>query len=148
MSSLLSPILANLVVQNLELFSLNELSVTPLFYVRYVEIFTKFNSHHRLQFTMEIGGDSLSFLIKKEETFIFDWYRKLTFSGRFLNYFSWHPLCQKIGTIIGLIDRVLLLSHPSFHKKNFDLVIKILLNNGLSSKFDIFNYQKKTLQKI
>ena len=87
-----------------------------------------------------------------DETLIFDWYRKPTFSGRFLNYFSWHPLCQKIGTIIGLIDRVLLLSHPSFHKKNFDLVIKILLNNGyplslifstitkrLYKKFDPFN---------
>jgi len=105
---------------------------------------------------MEIDGDSLNFLdiclIKKEETLIFDWYRKPTFSGRFLNYFSWHLLCQKIGTIIGLIDRVLLLSHPSFHKKNFDLVIKILLNNGyplnlifstikkrLYNKFDLFN---------
>jgi len=91
-------------------------------------------------------------LIKKKETLIFDWYRKPTFSGRFLNYFSWHPLCQKIGTIIGLIDRVLLLSHPNFHKKNVDLVIKILLNNGyplslifstikkrLYKKFDLFN---------
>jgi len=63
--------------------------VTPLFYVRYVdialvidnvyidEILIKFNSYHiRLQFTMEIGGDLLNFLdiclIKKEETFIFD----------------------------------------------------------------------------
>ncbi|KYN03293.1 hypothetical protein ALC62_05861, partial [Cyphomyrmex costatus] len=68
------------------------------------------------------------------------------FSGRFLNFYSWHPL------IIGMIDRVLLLSHPSFHQKNFDLVIRILLNNGyplhltlstikkrLYMKFDIFN---------
>ncbi|KYN40760.1 hypothetical protein ALC56_04838 [Trachymyrmex septentrionalis] len=105
---------------------------------------------------MEIDGDSLNFLdiclIKKEETFIFDWYRKPTFSGHFLNYFSWHPLCRKIGTIIDLINRVLLLSHPNFHKKNFDLIIKILLNNSyplslifstikkrLYKKFDLFN---------
>ena len=40
---------------------------------------------------MEIDGDSLNFLdiclIKKEEILIFDWFRKLTFSDRFLNYF-------------------------------------------------------------
>ena len=77
--------------------------MTPLFYVRYVddialaidnvhidEILIKFNSYHpRLQFTMEIGKDSLNFLdiclIKKEETFIFDWYHKSMFSSRFLN---------------------------------------------------------------
>ena len=80
-------------------------------------------------------------LIKKDNYLIFYLYRKLTFSGRFLNYFSWHPLSQKIGTIIGLgyycyhIDNVLLLSHPMFHVKNFDNIINILLNNGYPRSF-------------
>ena len=37
MGSPLSPILADLVMQNLELVSLNKFSVTPLFYVRYID---------------------------------------------------------------------------------------------------------------
>ena len=48
--------------------------------------------------------------------------------------------------IIKLIDRVLLLSHPSFHKKNFDLVIKILLNNGYPLSL-IFSTIKKRFNK-
>ena len=59
MGSPLSSILEDLVMQDLESVSLNKLSMTPLFYVRYVddialaidnahidEIFTKFNSYH------------------------------------------------------------------------------------------------------
>jgi len=89
MGSPLSPILTDLVVQDLDLVLLNKLSVTPLFYIRYVddialaidnvhidEILIKFNSYHpRLQFAMEIGKDSLNFLdicLIKKETLIFD----------------------------------------------------------------------------
>jgi len=68
-------------------------------------------------------------IIKKDNLLITDWYQKLTFSGRYLNYFSHYPLCQKIGTILSLVDRVLLLSHPEF-QKNFEKVIKILIMNG------------------
>jgi len=55
----------------------------------------------------------------------YDWYQKPTSSGRYLNYFSQYSLCQKIGIIVSLIDRILLLSHPSFHAKNFDKIIRI-----------------------
>ncbi|KYN08066.1 hypothetical protein ALC62_00911, partial [Cyphomyrmex costatus] len=85
-------------------------------------------------------------LIKNENKIISDWYHKPTFSGRFLNFHSWHPLSQKIGIIISLIDRVLLLSHPSFHQKNFDMVIKILLKNGYPLDM-IFSTIKKRLHK-
>jgi len=33
----------------------------------------------------------------------------------------------KKSTIIGLVDRVFLLSHPKFHQKNFTLIIRVLL---------------------
>ena len=90
MGSPLSSILTDLVVQDLELVSLNKFSVTPLFYVRYVddialaidnahidEILIKFNSYYpRRQFTMDIGGDSLNFLdiclMRKDETLTFN----------------------------------------------------------------------------
>jgi len=121
-----------------------------------------FNSFHpRLKFTLEIGGDVLNFLdltlIKKEGRLIFNWYRKPTFSGRFLNFHSHHPFLHKKGTIISLIDRVILLSHPEFHKDNFDLIINVLLDNGyplnlilstikrrLYCRFQTHDFHKKT----
>lgn len=56
--------------------------------------------HGRLQFTMEVGEEGrLSFLdttlIVEEHMLVFDLYRKATFSGRFLNFNSHHPLCHK-----------------------------------------------------
>jgi len=148
MGSPLSPIIADLFLQKLEMDVLNNLPIKPIFYFRFVDdialstphaslndLLLNFNSCHPcLKFTLEIGGNSLNFLdltmIKKECHLIFDWFHKPTFSGRFLNYFSQHPFTHKKGTIISLIDRVILLSHPEFHKKNFDLIIKILMDNG------------------
>jgi len=79
-------------------------------------------------------GDILSFLdltiIKKGNALTFDWFRKPSFSGRFLNFHSHHPFSHKRGTIYSLVDRVFQLSHSKFHKKNFDHIIKILLDNG------------------
>jgi len=81
-----------------------------------------------------MGGNTLNFLdltlIKKDNYLIFNWFHKPTFSGRFLNYNSHHPFTHKKGTIISLIDRVITLSHPEFHKENFDYSIKILIDNG------------------
>jgi len=135
MGSPLSPIIADLFLQKLENDVLNSLQIKPIFYLRFVDdiahstphaslndLQLKFNSYHpRLKFTLEIGGNSLNFLhltmIKKECHLTFDWFHKPTFSGRFLNYFSQHPFTHKKGTIISLIDRVITLSHPEFHKK-------------------------------
>jgi len=102
----LSPIVAELAFQYLESHILKKLSFTPSFYIRYVDdialaapysliddLLNNFNPFHpRLKFTMEIGGTSLNFLeskiINRDGQLIFDWYHKLTFSGRFLNYYS------------------------------------------------------------
>jgi len=75
-----------------------------------------FNSlHPRLQFTLEIGN-KLNFLdvtlINNKGKLEFDWYKKPTFSGRTLNFLSHHPISQKRGVIINMIDRIFLLSHP------------------------------------
>jgi len=150
MGSPLSPVIADLILQRLELSILTNLSFKPTFFYRYVDdiilavplchlndLFDKFNSfHQRLKFTMEVeeNGDRLNFLdlsiIKKGNSLIFDWFRKPTFSGRFLNYHSHHPFIHKRGTIYSLIDRVIQLSHPEFHQRNFDHIIRILLDNG------------------
>jgi len=164
MGSPLSPVVADLILQKLEASIFNDLTYKPIFYHRYVDdialsvptnqlndLLSKFNSfHRRLNFTMEMecGGDRLNFLdltiIKRDNTLIFDWFRKPTFSGRFLNYFSHHPFTHKRGTMYSLIDRVFRLSHPSFHKNNFDLIIKILLDNGYPLDL-IFNTIRRRL---
>jgi len=113
-------------------------------------IVDKFNAHHpRLQFTLEIGGDRINFLdttiIKNNNKLIFDWYHKPL--GRYLSFLSRHPFCQKRGVIIGLVDRMFMLSHPFFHQKNLELIIKILLENDypLNFIFKIISYRIRHL---
>jgi len=165
MGSPLSPIIADIVMQELEDTVLNTVEFPiPIFY-RYVDdilmavptekidyILNTFNKFHsRLQFTLERGGDKINFLdttIMLEKNRIkIDWYHKPTFSGRFLNYWSQHPLSQKKGTIIGLVDRAFLLSHPEFHRKNLELTIRILLNNDypLNLVFSVMSNRLKSL---
>jgi len=76
MGSPLSPIIADLVLRDIESRAINALNVTLPIYFRYVDdillaapsdsvndIVNTFNSFHpRLQFTLEVGGDKLNFL--------------------------------------------------------------------------------------
>ena len=154
MGSPLSPIIANIVMQDIEEKAIKLLGFEFPFFFRYVDdiacavpndcvnlTLNTFNSiHPRLQFTIEIGNDDrLNFLdvtlILNKKRIIFDWYHKPSFSGRYLNFYSQHPTCQKRGTVIGLVDRVLKLSHPIFHSKNFSLIIEILRNNSYPMEF-------------
>ena len=64
-----------------------------------------------------------------------NWFRKNTFSGRFLNYFSSNPLYQKIGIIKDLVDSAILLSDTKFHQENLKLASKFLILNGYPSNF-------------
>ncbi|XP_011866087.1 PREDICTED: uncharacterized protein LOC105561048 [Vollenhovia emeryi] len=149
MGSPLSPIIADITMQDLEIRALEILPFVPLFFVRYVDdiamsvpsslkaaTLNTFNSlHKRLQFTIEEGDDKrLNFLDTTicvvDECIEFDWYHKPTFSGRYLNFSSSHPACHKLGTIKCLTDRALLLSHPRCHRKNLRFVVDVLLDNG------------------
>ncbi|XP_029674796.1 uncharacterized protein LOC115242551 [Formica exsecta] len=166
MGSPLSPIIADITLQDLEMRAIEILPISLPFYYRYVDdvvlaappsmfsaILQTFNSFHpRLQFTMEEGADNrLNFLdttiILENNIINFDWYRKPTYSGRYLNFESRHPLCQKKGTAISLIDRSFRLFHPRFHQKNLELVVNILLKSGypLSFIFSTLQERIKTL---
>jgi len=111
-----------------------------------------FNSfHNRLKFTIEHENNrKLSFLdlllevVENQDRY---WFHKKTFSGRFLSFFSNHPICQKIGTIYNLVDRAFLLSHPDFQQKNIKLCIKLLLDNGYPLDL-IFEKINKRLKKL
>ena len=113
-------------------------------------VLEQFNSFHpRLQFISEFGGDEINFLDVtisiNGNRFGFDWYRKSTFSGRFLNFYSNHPIAQKRETIFSLIDRTFLLSDFRFHTQNLTFIINILLDNDypLFFIFDTINLRIK-----
>jgi len=96
-------------------FTLDMLIATAISVNQIDNIPNNFNSfHHRLQFTIKIGGKKLDFLdvtiIKNNNKLEFDWSHKSTFSNRYLNFYSQHSLTQKRGTVISMTDRALLLS--------------------------------------
>jgi len=134
MDSPLSPIITDLVMQDLEINALERLGIEIPFYYRYVndiapavprhksnEVLAMFNSFHpRMQFNIEIDGDKLDFLdvtlMNNKNKLEFDWYRKPIFSRR-VSFLSHHPSSQKGGVIMSMVDRAFLLSHPRFHQK-------------------------------
>ena len=166
MGSPLSPIIADITLQDLESWAVATLPFYLPFYIRYVDdialaapssmldkLKNTFNSYHpRLQFTLEVGVDNkLNFLdvtiINNNGHVEFDWYHKPTFSGRFLNFESQHPLCHKKGTVISLIDRVFWLSHPRFHQKNLEFTFNVLMDNGFPLEF-IFKVTAERIKKF
>lgn len=162
MGSPLSPIIANITLMDIEERALESLSMKPLFYFRYVddvilaahndkieEIVDVFNSFHdRIKFTCERAEEGqLSFLdvkvITEGENIITKWYHKPTFSGRYLNFVSQHPVAHKRGVIIGMVDRALKLSHPRFHQEDFNNIIKILIDNNYPLPFIFHNIRER-----
>jgi len=166
MGSPFSPIIADLVLRDLETRAISKLSFTLPIYFRYVDdillaapsdrldyILEVFNSfHNRLQFTLETSmNDRINFLdvtvILNDRMILFDKYEKPTNTGRYINYHSQHPMSHKKSIIYGLIDRTVLLTHPTFHEKNLKNVIITLLNNGYPLRFifDTINNRIKML---
>jgi len=153
MGSPLSPILADLVMDELETHCLNLLQFDISVYYRYVDdiftivprteidtILSTFNSfHQRLQFTHEIENNNvINFLdttvIRCGGKLLTNWYLKPTSSGRYLNYHSNHPFNYKINTINNLVDHAIMLSDDRFHSENIRTVKKILSNNCFPPK--------------
>jgi len=106
MGSPMSPIIADIVMDDLEKKALGNLNLDIPFYCLYVDdiamavpkdsqfILETFNLlHPRLQFAMETGGKELNFLdvtmvLNKNNLLEFDLYRKPTFSGRILVFYQ------------------------------------------------------------
>ena len=86
-------------------------------------------------------------LIRNDDHIITDWFRKETFSGRFLHFSSNHPIEHKRAMVFTLVDKAVLLADVGFHHKNLDIVTKFLIDNGYPKKFINFNI-KKRLNKI
>lgn len=166
MGSPVSPAAADIVMQDVESEALRLFGIELPLYIRYVDdilmvaqnnqvdrLLDIFNSiHKRLQFTKEVETERcISFLDLSlhiiNNKIIIDWYYKDTFSGRYLSFFSEHPICHKTGTIFSLTDRAIKLSHPMYHQKNLRFIVMTLLNNGypLELIFSKINNRLKTL---
>ncbi|XP_044766925.1 uncharacterized protein LOC123322908 [Coccinella septempunctata] len=100
------------------------------------ETLNLFNSFHdRLKFTFELEVDNRIpfldvWLIRHNNRIITDLYSKPTSSGRLMNYQSMHPRSQKTAIVKSIKHRILNLSDPSFHEKNFKSQSNILQQNG------------------
>jgi len=75
--------------------------------------------------------------------FLCDIFFKPTFSGRYLNFNSQHPISQKRGLIYGIVDKIIKLSDPKFHQKNIKYAIEILLKNSYPLPFIFSNINKR-----
>ena len=76
-----------------------------------------------------------------------NWYRKDTFSSRYLNYYSRHNITQKIAIVYNIIDKCFLLSDNRFHYQNIKLAKNFLLANNYPINF--FNkYTQKRITHI
>lgn len=159
MGSPVSMACANLVMEDIESRALKALSYKPLIYCRFVDdtilaiprdqiqntinIFNSIDSN--IKFTMEIESDKklpfLDTLIIRSSNGLLrtDWFRKKTWSGRYLNFDSWLPMSYKMNTISLLTQKILSLSDEEFHEKNFKLLQSTLTNNG---------YPKKIIKKV
>ncbi|XP_062713958.1 uncharacterized protein LOC134290776 [Aedes albopictus] len=148
MGNPLSPALADLVMETLLDHVLGAIDIPIPFLKKFVDdlitalpiekiehvknSLNGFNPH--IQFTCEIEeNNKLAYLdmllIRTEQqTITTDWYKKPVASGRILNYFSFHPLTQKLNTATGFIGRVFRLSTCRSENEKKDL-----LNNNYPS---------------
>ncbi|XP_053686356.1 uncharacterized protein LOC128735902 [Sabethes cyaneus] len=150
MGNLLSPALADLVMTTLLDDVLTKIDITVPCIKKYVDdLFTalpadkieyvknalnSFDSH--IQFTYESKKDNrlpyLDMILIRtgEQKILTDWYQKTVSSGRILNFFSLHPLVQKLNTATGFIGRVFQLSTSKSTDEKKAIVRKQLLTNN------------------
>jgi len=159
--SLLSPIVADLVLQKLESQIINNLVIKPNFYYRYVDdialsaplsclkdLHDSFNSFHpRIKFTMELGGEKLNFFRshynEKRWQIVFQLISQTDFLRAVSEFLFPTPFHTQRKHHFNLIDRVILLSHLEFHEENFDCVIRVLLNNEYQLDLIFFTIRRR-----
>ena len=166
MGSPLGSVFANAFMCNFETLALDECpnNFKPLYYRRYVDdsflIFKEYNHieqflnylnslHPNIKFTCEYEtDDKLPFLdttvIKDNNRFSTDVYRKPTFTGLGLNYLSFSPRLYKINCIKTLINRAYnICSNFTLFHCEMEYLKNFFLNNGYP--LDLF---ESTLKKF
>ena len=103
-------------------------------------VLNKVNSINKnLQFTVEVESDGkIPFLdlqiINSNQNITLNIYKKPTSSIRLLNYYSAHPLHQKINIIKQRRDKIYKLSHKKFWVTNLNNLRYILKTNNYPKK--------------
>ncbi|XP_037931560.1 uncharacterized protein LOC119666350 [Teleopsis dalmanni] len=161
MGSPISPIVADIVMENI----LDEMMVKtcnkPRFLTKYVDdifaivksndvesILTILNNvHFRIKFTIEEElNDKLPYLdttvIRHDNRIKLKWYQKPTNSGRYINFDSQHHYHVVRNTALNLIRHVFNISDSIFHKENEETIIGILTKNNF-----LINIIKSLLKK-
>lgn len=149
MGSALSPILADIVLEELLDKCLDNLENKPRLLTKYVddlfcvirkddtqktlETLNKFHKHIKFTVETEKEGklpylDSIAVIINNKIKI--DWYQKPTASGRIINFHSKHPRNMIINTANNFVRRVLSTSDPVFHQNNKKKILEILNKNG------------------
>ena len=164
--------LSNIVIENLEISCVNNCKKNLYFiivmWMTLFSIYMKknitntlyiFNLYDKndLQFTVEHSeNNSISFLNliiinNDHRNIIANWYWKSTFSGRYRNFNSHHPINNKIAIIYCLVDRAIKSSQNSSYKKNIDFTKQVLQNNDYPHNLVDFQIrkclEKKCLEK-
>nr|CAI5855617.1 unnamed protein product [Callosobruchus analis] len=168
MGSSISPILVNFVLDDLVNNVRVKINFNIPFIKRYVDdlllalpedkidhvlaIFNSFNPN--IQFTAERENNhSIPFLdmlvIRNPNTNVLctKWYTKPMSSGRYINYFSYHPPRMKKNLILALKNRVIRLSHPQHRNESLQKLKKLLIDNSYPIKFInslLFNYNERS----
>jgi hypothetical protein len=154
MGSNLSPILANIIMNELLDWTFNELQIKPKLIVKYVDdllmilpsrkiklVLDKLNSFHQnLKFTFEEeNNNQLPYLdlllLKDNDGYIkYKWYQKEISSNKLLNFLSSHPYQHKRNTAFNLLNRAFKLTSPEFRNQSLEIAKKYLLENSYPLK--------------
>lgn len=156
MGSNLSPILADIVMNSLLKYVINNVDFQFPFISQYVDdiicalpnnrieetlnIFNSFNTKLIFTIEKEDSHNSVPFLdtrvIRTPDGIIkLDWYQKSTNSGRYLHFNSNHPLKHKINLVLALKNRIEKISSNTYYYKNLKILYNTLLNNDYPPSF-------------
>ena len=144
-----SPVIADIVMENLLDECMDKLTIKPRFLTKYVddlfgiidknyidEALKTLNAYHKeIKFTVEMEhNNKLAYLdtmiTKDKNTIKLDWYQKSISSGRLINFYSKHAKNIIINTASNFIRRVLQISDFSFHQNNIKKFKTIFNKNG------------------
>ena len=149
MGSPLGPTLANIIMGYLE-SKYFETNSSPIAYYRYVDdcfilfrnkedcdrMFLGFNSlHPSIKFTLEAENNNilpfLDVLVERIDTkFVTSVYRKGTFTGQYVNFYSHCTTKRKANLIRTLCERAIRICSPSHLDRELKQISQILQNNG------------------
>lgn len=134
MGSSTSPIIADIVMEQLLNNSIKKLKQKPRLVTKYVDdIFAIINENEvkntldalnsfdkHIKFTTELEDDGKlpyldSIIIRQGNQIKLKWYKKSVSSGRIINFHSRHPKTMIINTAMGCIQRMLGISDDAYH---------------------------------